>query len=187
MHFRTDGLARPSDVLLGPYYMAHHRNALVYLDRLDEAQWAEREAVRDALEARTVDRLLAGDDAAAHAHRFDSFGAPLGRSLGRPAWTFRDSSYAYLSFELEPTGTGKPLALRLSVFAERDAALEVVVNGTRIEQTEIKSKRPHQVEVVSYSIPEELTRNGGKLRVWLLPPATKSGPVVFGASLLRAN
>jgi len=110
--------------------MAHHRNALVYLDRLDEAQWAEREAVRDALEARTVDRLLAGDDAAAHAHRLDSFGAPLGRSLGRPAWTFRDSSYAYLSFELEPTGTGKPLELRLSVFAERDAALEVVVNGT---------------------------------------------------------
>jgi uncharacterized protein len=187
LRFRAEGLARPSDVLLVPYYLAHHRHALVYFDRLDEPAWAAREAARIDLEARTVDRLLAGDAAAGRAHLFDSFSAPLGRSLGRPAWVFRDSTYGYVSFELECGGSGQRPELHLSASAEKDVAFDVVLNGTRLGTTEMKRTRPLRIEDLSYPVPEELVGDGGKLRVWILPQPKKSGPALFGASLVRKD
>src|SRR5262249_46651517 len=44
LRFRTVGLGRPEDVLLRPYYTAHHSYCPVYFDRLTAAEWARREA-----------------------------------------------------------------------------------------------------------------------------------------------
>jgi uncharacterized protein len=185
LRFRTAGLGRPADVLLGPYYLAHHRYCPVYFDKLSETEWAAREAARRDLEARTLDRLLAGEKAAATAHFLDTSGARVGLTLGRWGWQFQNDSYCYVSFDLDPKGAANSLELRLSVFGEKDGAFDVVVNGVRVGETEIKKQRPLRVEDLRYPIPEGLVRSSGKLKVWIVPKPRKPGPVVFDASLVR--
>jgi DUF1680 family protein len=187
LRFRTAGLGRPADVSLGPYYLAHHRYCPVYFEKLTETEWAAREAARKDVEARTLDRLVAGDKAAGLAHLLDTSSAPLGLTLGRWGWRLRESRYGHVSFELDPSGAGKPLELSLSVFAEEAGAFEVVVNGVRVGETEIKRQRPLRVEDLRYPIPEAVARSNGRLRVWIVPKPRKAGPVVFGARLVRGS
>src|SRR5262249_41123701 len=150
LHFRTVALARPQDVLLKPYYTAHHSYDPVYFDRLSKAEWETREAERKALEARTLDRLVAGDAAAAAAHRVDTASAPLGMLMGRPVWELRKDNYGYVRFELDPKSAAKPLELSLSLWSGTEGGFDVVANGVRIGQTELKKDKPLRVKQLSY-------------------------------------
>jgi hypothetical protein len=179
------GLGRPEDVLLKPYYMAHHCYCPVYFDRLSEAEWESREAERKAVEARTLDRLVAGDEAAAEAHGLDTAKAPLGMLMGRSAWEFQNERYGYVRFELDPKRAVKPLELRLSLWSGTEGGFEVVVNGTRIGQTDLKKDKPLRAKPLSYAIPEELARRPGRLTVWIVAQPRKQGPAVFEAALLE--
>jgi DUF1680 family protein len=65
--FRTEGIGRPGDVLLRPFFRLADRRYAVYFDVLTEAVWAERQAragatarARATVEGRTVDRVEAG-------------------------------------------------------------------------------------------------------------------------------
>lgn len=185
LHFRTMGLGRPEDVLLKPYYVAHHSYSPVYFDRLSETEWARREAERKAVEARTLDRLAAGDTAAAKAHGLDTASATLRLRLGRPAWELRNDAYGYVRFELDPKRSAKPLELRVSLWSGTEGGFDVIANGIRIGQTDLKKDKPLRVKQLAYVIPEELTRRPGKLAVWIVPHPRKPGPAVFGAALLE--
>jgi DUF1680 family protein len=185
LHFRTVGLGRPQDVLLKPYYMSHHSYGPVYFDRLSASEWETREVERKAMEARTLDRLVAGDEAAAAAHGLDIAKAPLGLVLGRPAWELGKDAYGYVRFELDSKGIAKPLALSLSLWSGTEGGFDVIANGTRIGQTDLKKDKPLRVKQLSYAVPESLTRRPGKLAVWIVPQPNKPGPAVFGAALLE--
>jgi uncharacterized protein len=183
--FRTVGLGRPQDVLLKPYYMAHHSYSPVYFDRLSETEWERRETERKAVEARTLDRLVAGDAAAATAHGLDTASAPLGMLMGRPAWELRNDAYGYVRFELDPKRAAKPLELSLSLWSGTEGSFDVIANGIRIGQTDLKKDKPLRIKQLSYRIPEDLTRRHGKLAVWIMPQPSKRGPAVFGAAVLE--
>jgi uncharacterized protein len=185
LHFRTVGLGRPQDVPLTPYYQAHHAYGPVYFERVSETEWETREAERKAVEARTVDRLVAGDAAAAAAHGLDTANAPLSLLMGRPAWEIRQNAYGYVRFELDPRSAAKPLALTLSLWSGTDGGFDVIANGVRIGQTELKKDKPLRIQQLSYAVPEAMTRSQGKLAVWIVPQASKAGPAVFGAALLE--
>ncbi len=185
LHFRTVGLGRPQDVVLKPYYMTHHSYGPVYFDRLSETEWAARDAERKAVEARTLDRLMAGDSAAAAAHGLDTAAAPLGLVMGRDAWELRKDNYGYLRFELDPKSAAKPLELSLSLWSGTDGGFDLIANGTRIGQTELKKDKPLRIKQLSYAVPEALTRGRGKLAVWITPQTGKPGPAVFEAALLE--
>jgi hypothetical protein len=185
LRFRTVGLGRPDDVLLKPYYTAHHSYCPVYFDRLSEAEWAKREAERKAVEARTLDRLAAGDTDAAKAHGFDTASATLRMLMGRPAWELKNDAYGYVRFELDPKEAAKPLELRLSLWSGAEGGFDVVANGVRIGQTDLKKTNPLRVEQLAYPIPDELTKRPGKLAVWIVPQPKKPGPAVFGAALVE--
>lgn len=153
--------------------------------RLSEAEWTKRENEQKALEARTVDRLMAGDEASGKAHGLDTASARVGMPMGRPAWELRNDAYGYVYFELDPKGAAKPLELRLSLWSGSEASFAVIVNGGRIGQTELKKDKPLRVKELSYAVPEDLTRGPGTLKVWITPQPGKSGPAVFGAALLH--
>jgi hypothetical protein len=165
--------------------MAHHCYCPVYFDRLGETEWERREAERKAVEARTLDRLVAGDAAAAKAHGLDTASAPLGMLMGRPAWELRSDAYGYVCFELGPKRAAKPLELSLSLWSGTEGGFDVVVNGARIGQTDLKKDKPLGVKQLSYKIPEDLTRRPGRLTVWIVPQPRKLGPAIFGAALLE--
>jgi hypothetical protein len=179
------GLGRPQDVLLKPYYLSHHSYGPVYFDRLSEAEWAARETERKATEARTLDRLVAGDTTAATAHGLDTASAPLALLMGRSAWELRKDNYGYVRFELDPKGAAKPLELSLSLWSGTEGGFDVIANGTRIGQTELKKDKPLRIKQLSYAIPEAMTRGHGKLAVWITPQTGKAGPAVFEAALLE--
>ena len=88
------------------------------------------------MEARTLDRLVAGDTAAATAHGLDTASAPLGMVMGRPAWELRQNAYGYVRFELDPKSAAKPLELSLSLWSGTEGGFDVIANGIRIGQTE---------------------------------------------------
>jgi hypothetical protein len=185
LHFRTVGLAQPQDVLLKPYYSAHHSYAPVYFDRVSKTEWEKREADRKAVEARTLDRIVAGDAAAATAHKLDTASAPLGMQLGQPVWELRKDNYGYVRFDLDPKRAGKPLELSLSLWTGTEGGFDVVANGVRIGQTELKKDKPLRMKQLSYRIPEDLARSDGKVSVWITPQPGKPGPAVFEAALLQ--
>ena len=185
LHFRTVGIGRPDDVVLKPYYKAHHSYCPVYFDRVSEAEWARREAERRAVEARTIDRLAAGDSAAGEAHGLDTASATVRMLMGRPAWELRNDAYGYVRFELDPRKAAKPLELRLSLWSGTEGGFDLFANGIRIGQTDLKKDNPLRARDVAYPIPEELARRPGRLAVWIVPQPKKPGPAVFGAALVE--
>jgi hypothetical protein len=185
LHFRTVGLGQPEDVLLKPYYMAYHCYCPVYFDRLSETEWKRRQAEQEAVEARTLDRLVAGDAAAATAHSLDTASAPLGTLMGRPAWELQNDRYGYVRFVLDTKSAAKPLELSLSLWSGTEGAFNVIANGVRIGQTDLKKDKPLRIKQLSYTIPGDLIRRQGKLAVWITPQPRKPGPAVFGAALLE--
>lgn len=66
-----------------------------------------------------------------------------------------------------------------------ESGRDVIANGIRIGQTDLKKDKPLRVKQLSYAIPEALTRGHGKLAVWIMPQPSKPGPAVFAAALLE--
>ncbi len=187
LNFRTVGITRPKDVWLAPYFESHHAYGPVYFDRITEAEWTRREEQRKATEARTLDRLMAGDEPSGAAHGLDTSGAPIAMLMGRPAWDLQNERYAYVRFELDPGSVREALELRLHVWSGSEGSFEVTLNGVRIARTDVKREKPLRVRELSYPLPEEAMAATGKIRIWIVTPPGKRGPSLFGATLLRSS
>lgn len=117
--FRTDGLAKPSDVTLAPFYQVHFQRYAVYWRLTDAARAAEHlrrvaeeERLERELDARTIDRVRTGEQQPETDHALKAEKSRTG--LGPDGRFFRAAEPdGWFSYELKAPPARTKAALRL--------------------------------------------------------------------------
>jgi DUF1680 family protein len=182
LSFRTEGVGRPHDVTLIPFYRAADERYTVYWNVFTPAEWDARRAARDAADRRrqalaeaTVDTVNVDDPASESAHGY--------RGEATEQWSFegrkvREARGGWFSYDLK-VRPDQPMSL---VFTYRGAEgrtrrFDVLVDGEKVA-TKTVEYHPTELLDAEYAIPEALTR--GKERVTV---RFQTAPDVASASI----
>jgi hypothetical protein len=189
--FRSDGLGRPEDVVLRPFFRLYDRRHAVYLSVVPEATWAgrgEREAAtaaaRHAVDARTIDKVLVGSSADETAHAVEAERADAWSLEGRPC---RSTRYGGAFSYLLRVPADEKAAVRVAYWGgeTRRHAFDVMADGETLATQELFDDRPGEVYEVEYPLPERLTRGRDRVRVGFRTGPAQSTGAVFEVRIVR--
>jgi DUF1680 family protein len=189
--FRTEGLGRPGDVLLKPFFRLADRRYEVYFSILSAADWKESgararsEAEREAaIAARTVDAVDAGSPESERAHGLEQHDSEAWRLEGRTCRSTRyGGSFGY-TLRL-PAGRA---ALRVTYWGgeTRRHRFSVSVEGETLATQSLFDDRPGEFLEVEYPLPDALTQGRDRIRVDFRTGARESTGAVFDVRVVRA-
>ena len=192
LSFRTEGLGRPRDVELRPFFRLADRRYSVYFSVLPEGAWAERraraesEAARQAadLATRTVDAVTVGTQAEESAHALEETRSDTFWFEGRRCRSARSGGSFGYALKLPPKG---PAAVRVAYWGgeTRRHRFEVLVEGEVVATQSLFDDRPGEVFPVEYPIPERLARGRERVRVAFRPVPGGSTGAVFDVRTVR--
>ena len=193
MTFTAGGLVRPEafqSVELVPFFRVHDARYMLYWRSVSEADYpavlAETEAAeaqRMALEARTLDRVVAGEQQPEVEHGYEGEGGETGVHLGRTWRAARD----WFSYDLQGVA-GEPAELRVTYWAgERQRAFDILVNGQAIATVRLNGRDPDQFVEETYPIPAAVTAAApeGVLTVRFAAHARSRAGALYEVRLLR--
>ena len=189
--FRTQGIGRPDDVTLIPFYRMHRERYSVYWKVLSKTGWqahqvelAAAEAQRIADEARVVDSVNPGESQSETDHRFQG-GATHSGDFKSRKW--RDAT-DWFSYEVKIL-PDQPLQLACTFWGNDGGRREfdLLVDGIIIATQKLKNERPGEFYELTYLIPVELTRGKNTVVVKFVAHSGNKAGGVFGVRILKAQ
>lgn len=192
--FRTkDGLVKPGEVTLSPFYQLHFQRYAVYWQLSDQASWEKQrqeieaaERIARELDERTIDRVRIGEQQPEIDHdlKFDkstSGGGPQGRRF-REA---RDGGWFSYVMKLPPAGT--PVVL-YAVYWGRDSGreFEIQVDGVAAATQSLRGGKDDYFGV-EYALKPELLTGKDKITVRFQSKPEGIAGGVFDVRVLRAK
>jgi DUF1680 family protein len=193
LKFKTNGVGKPRDVELVPFFALHDRSYTVFLDVFSSAEWAAREAAvraererEAALAARTVDELRIGEQQSEHDHQLQGERTSTGEAQGRK-WRHAIDG-GWFSFVLKvPPAQASELQLTYWGGENDNRVFDILVDGRKIATQRLKQNQPGRFFEVVHSLPAELTRDKQQVTVKLQahPGAWAGG--LFGVRMLRTG
>ncbi|MBE7500837.1 MAG: glycoside hydrolase family 127 protein [Verrucomicrobiales bacterium] len=191
--FRTEGVGRPRDVELTPFYRLHDRRYTVYLDVFTAAEFEQREAElraereREArLAARTVDVLRIGEMQPERDHKLTGENTGAGEAFGRK-WRHATDG-GWFAFELGVL-PDEPVELLCTYWGSDGGGhreFDILVDGTRIATQRLEQNRPDAFFDVAYPVPADLTRGKTRVTVRFQARPQKWAGGVFGVRMVKA-
>ena len=184
----TRGIGRPADLEFAPFFSQDDRRTAVYFRRHSPAGWqqalaaqAAEQARAAALDARSVDIIRLGVEDDERAHGLASALSYAVSYRFRPGRDARTGGY----LEFDAAVSGERLSLRAVYWGgERDRHFHLSVEGQRIATVKLQGEHPGEFIERDYSLPAELIRGKGRVRVRFDPePGHTAGPV-FGCRIL---
>jgi len=163
LSYRTQGVGRPVDVELKPFFATYDQRHSVYWELFTEAGWKVREQEYRAeqqrlkeLEANSADLFQIGEMQAERDHNVQSEkSGPAefnGRKL-RHAW-----DGGWFSFEVA-VATNAPTDLIITYWGSETGqrTFDVLVEGEKVATTSLRQDRPEQFWDKVYPLPDSLT------------------------------
>jgi len=191
--YRSEGLGRPSDVVLRPFYGLYDKRHAVYL-RVETQAALEARAAREqqaaaesrAVEARTVDGVVAGATADETAHELQAERAETWPVAGRSCRTTRYGGWFSYSLRLPP---GAPAALRVTYWGgeTRRHQFDVTAEGETLATQSLFDDRPGELYAVEYPLPARLTSGRERVRVGFRTGPSQSTGAVFDVRVISAS
>ena len=192
--FKTEGVGRPRDVTLVPFFSLHDRRYTVYLDRFTVADWARRQAEwraareREArLAARTLDVLRIGEMQPERDHDLQGERTSAGEAFGRKWRHATDGGWFAFTLRVDPD---RPVELLCTYWGGDGGGyreFDVLVDGTRVATQKLEQNAPGKFFDVAYPIPPELTRGKTRVTVRFQAHPGKWAGGLFGVRTLRAE
>lgn len=169
LNFRTQGIGRPRDVRLVPFYKVFEPRYSVYWKVYSPAEWEKRKAERAAaaarrqqIERRTVDAVNVSAPQSERDHRFQGEGTSEGFFEGRRG---RQARNGWFSYELK-VPPDKPVMLVCTYRGSegRRHVFDVLVDDEKVTTQALDN---HLTELfdVEYPLPERLTRGKDRITV----------------------
>jgi hypothetical protein len=190
--FRSEGLGRPNDVVLRPFFGLYASRHAVYLRVEPEPARAAREsrarqdeADRKAIDARTVDAVTAGSASEETAHELVAERSATGSLEGRSyRWTRYGGSWSY-ALRLPRAGSA---ALRVTYWGgeSRRHQFDVTAEGETLATQSIFDDRPGELYAVEYPLPERLTQGRERVRVGFRTSPSQSTGSIFDVRVVSA-
>lgn len=168
LQFKTNGVGRPGDVKLIPFYKAHHQRYTVYWDLQTEKQWqrtkTEREAARrrrEQLRARTVD-LVTPEAQSERDHKCQSEKSAAFSFHGRRCRHTEVGGWFSYEMKIAPD---RPVDLRVVYWGSEtgDRTFDVRIDGHNIATQTLDGQKPNEFFYRTYAIPEKLSKNKEKV------------------------
>ncbi len=192
--FKTEGVGRPRDVELKPFFSLHDRRYTVYLDLFTAAEWDKRQAdiraeqEREAkLAARTLDVLRIGEMQPEREHDLRGERTAAGEAFGRKWRHATNGGWFAFQMRVDPEQRMELLCTYWGSDGGGFRQFDVLVDGTRIATQKLEQNAPNRFFDVVYPIPPELTRGKSKVTVRFQAHPGKWAGGVFGVRMLRAE
>ncbi len=191
--FRSDGVGRPRDIELAPFFSLHERRYTVYLDVFSSEQWAEREAQlraeqerEAALTARTLDVLRIAEMQDERDHNVRGENTSAGDAWGRKWRHATDGGWFSFELKVDPK---VPNELRLTYWGGEtgNRVFDVLVDGEKIETRRLDMDKPNEFFDVIHFLPLKLTQGKEKVIVRLQAHEGALAGGLFGARMLRPD
>lgn len=189
--FQTEGVGRPHDVTLQPFYRTHYCRYSVYWECRSEAQWrqiaaarAAAEAERQKLEARTVDTVVIGQPDSEQQHQLQGERTGSGPYSNR-AWRHATDG-GWFSYQLK-VAPDQPMTLVCTYWGS-DAGnrqFDVLVDGTQIATQQLERNKPDEFFDVPYALPADLTRGKNTVTVRFQGHPGNFAGGVFGLRMIK--
>ncbi len=190
--FRTEGVGKPKDVLLIPFYKMHNRRYTIYFEFLSEEEWRRREEERRKeeeqlkdWERRTIDWVEIGNEASEGKHNLQGERMGSGAFMGRRwrhavegGWFSYDLRVEEGEMELVCTYWGSDVGPR---------TFDIVVEGEVIATQTLNNNQPGRFFSVVYKIPPHLTQGNEKITVRFQAHPSCIAGGLFGLRLLRGK
>jgi DUF1680 family protein len=189
--FRSDGIGRPDDVVLRPFYSLYDRRHSVYLRVETETARATRAAreqsardARRAVEVLTIDSVTAGALQEEEAHGLEQERASAWSIEGKSCRSTRYGGWWSYALRLPASG---PAALRVTYWGgeTRRHSFDVTAEGETLATQSLFDDRPGELYEVDYPLPERLTRGRERVRVGLRTGPGQSTGAVFELRIVR--
>ncbi|MFZ6799294.1 beta-L-arabinofuranosidase domain-containing protein [Undibacterium sp. Di24W] len=190
-HYRTQGIGRPFDLRLRPFYSQYTRRSAVYFNIYNDAQWAAAEvdfrkeqARLLELSRRAVDVMHLGEMQAERDHQLEadiSYPVVYRGKNGRDARTG-----GFFSFYMKV----KPGALILQATysgEEKNRDFTITVDGVEIAHVVLNGDKAGEFIQQDYVVPEALTKDKEKVLVRFNPANGRTAGPVFGCRLYTAE
>ena len=181
-------------VTLLPTHLAHNERINTYWSVYSPEDWAQRkaqlardEAASRALDARTLDRFLPGNQQSEVDHQLKSARTRTAGEFNATA-SWRDASDGgWFEFVLK-TGDS-PLTLLCTYWGSDVGGrqFDILVDGTPIATQTLENNAPGQLFDVSYPIPPTLTAGNSAITVRLQAKPGMTAGGLFGCRLLRSQ
>jgi DUF1680 family protein len=189
--FRSQGVGRPEDVTLVPFYRLHRRTYSIYFDLFTPSEW-ERQAAENAAERERQRRL---DEAAvAIIQPGDKESEQEFHQGGEETWPDRARGRScrrgrkWFSYEV-PVEPDRPMALVVTYYHDewRRRTFAIRVDGHEVGKQEIPRGGVPRFFDVEYAVPEAVVR--GKTAVTVRFEATEGNEIagVYGLRMIRAD
>jgi uncharacterized protein len=189
--FRTDGIGRPQDVTLIPFYELHRQRYTVYWQLISEAEWklksatiAAADAQRMAEEARVVDVVHPGEQQSETDHKMQGDQTQSGDSYGFK-WRQVTGSLSY-QVKVSP---GQPLELVASFRngSQYAADFDLLVDGQTVTAQPAVNDASVGANDVVFPLAPALTQGKQNVTVKFAVHPGKSIAGLTGVRVLRAK
>lgn len=191
--FKTDGVGKPRDVELVPFFGLHDWRYTVFLDLFTSAEWTKREAdiraeqEREAkLGARTLDVLRIGEMQPERNHHLQGERTSAGEHRGRKWRHATDGGWFAFDLKVDPA---RPNQLLCTYWGGETGSreFEILVDGQRIATQKLLQNKPDQFFDVVYPIPADLTAGKQKVTVRFQAQPGQWAGGLFGCRVLKAE
>lgn len=190
--FRTEGIGRPEDFTMKPFYRMDYDYYNVYWDVVSAGEWTQREAEltaekerRKLEEARIVDEIRFGEQQPEIDHKVRTGNSRTGDFQDRK---WRDATEGgFIEFEMKVL-PDTPQVLRCTYWGDDVGRnFDIKVNGEVIATQALERKKPGEFVDVEYPIPAKFTSGKQAITVRFEPKSGSIAGGFFGVAVLKAN
>lgn len=189
--FRTNGVVKPQDVTLVPFYKTVDDYYNVYWDYFTPENWSTRQSEYEAekkrqhdIDQRTIDLIRIGEMQPERDHNLKaSERSFVSDALGRMGREAR--SGGFFSFEAKVDPAQANYLLCSYIGDDRDRAFDFQIDGVTVATQELKGAATGRFFDVEYPIPSALTRGKQKVEVRVQAHEGKTAGRVFGCRILK--
>jgi hypothetical protein len=191
LEFVTNGVARPADVTLIPFYRTFDQYYNVYWDFFTPTDWANRQQAYEAekkrqqeVEQRTIDICRIGEMQPERDHKLKaSEKSYVSDALGRMGREARAGGFFSFEMKVDPTAENNLLCTYIGDDSNR--AFDFLIDDKHIATQELKGSTTGKFFDVEYPIPTEYLKGKTSVVVRVQAHTTKTAGRVFGCRTVK--
>lgn len=191
LSFQTQGIGKPADIHLKPFYKTYDQHYSVYFDYFTNADWDARKAEYEAdkkrqkdIEESTIDNFRIGEMQPERDHNLKaSEQSYVDEALGRTGREARPGNY--FSFDMKVMQGVSNNLLLTYIGDDKDRKFDILVDGTKIATVEWKGGKTGKFYDEEYPIPAELIKDKTKVTIQIEANQSRTAGRVFGCRVLK--
>ena len=191
--FDMQGVGKPGDVQLAPFYRTYDQYYSVYWDFFTPEEWLDRQSEYEAakkaavlLEARTIDHFRIGEMQPERDHHLSSGERSyVSEAMGRKGREARSGDYFAFDMKLEP---GKASALVFTYIGDdKGRKFDILVDGMILATENWDGGKTGYFYEKEYRLPESWVKGKPVIRVRVEANHKRTAGRVFGVRVVRTE